>query len=195
MVSHPELQRRWDLLVARTWMFGAELWVEASTRSEATQRDLYERWKLGLYKVPIVANPDHVLGGSPWGWPVRGSYHMVQADGYSHALDVGWRGITQDLFESVAATCGLLRTETNEAWHYQWWDTARGIYPVDEPKGDIVDLARELTHLLGPRAQLGEDGIIRLPLINDTLDGTDLYPLGETLIFIHEELKRKRLAG
>lgn len=118
--SHPELQRRHARLVELCWANGWETWIGSSTRSRATQEDLYRRWRAGLYKVPSVANPNADGGPSPWGWRWTGSYHMPQADGFSHALDLGWRGCDDAQFNVLAESCGLRRTVRDESWHYQW---------------------------------------------------------------------------
>lgn len=118
--SHPELARRYERLVELVWSHGWEVWIGSSTRSRATQEDLYERWHAGTYRVPSVANPNADGGPSPWGWHWLGSYHMPQADGYSHALDLGWRGCSNAEFFDLAASCGLVRTVRSENWHYQW---------------------------------------------------------------------------
>lgn len=127
--SHPELVKRYTKLVELCWANGWEIWISSSTRSRQTQEDLYKRWRAGTYNVPAVANPNGDGGPCPpslgdWRW--RGSYHMPQADGYSHALDLGIRGTSWVTFADLAASCGLRQTVVNsrgivtEPWHYQW---------------------------------------------------------------------------
>lgn len=53
----------------------------------------------------------------------------------------------------------------------------------------------QLAHAFGPTAELGLDGVIRVPLINDDLKTHAMYPLGEAITYTHQELKMKRLAG
>lgn len=53
----------------------------------------------------------------------------------------------------------------------------------------------ELAHGLGDRAHLGDDGVIYLDLINDDLTTYTAYPLGTAILFLHQELKMRRLAG
>ncbi len=118
--SHPELVRRYNALVAACWTHGYEVWISSSSRSRATQEDLYRRWLAGTYRVPSVANPNGDHGPSPWGWRWKGSYHMPQQDGFSHALDMGWRGCTPAEFEQLCNQVGLQRTVPKENWHYQW---------------------------------------------------------------------------
>lgn len=112
---------RWERLVALCWEHGCEVWISSSSRSYATQKDLYRRWVNGTYKTPYVANPDRVVGPSPFGWTIHGSYHMIQADGYSHALDLGHRGLSNGDFDDLAVSCGLVRTVPKEFWHRQWF--------------------------------------------------------------------------
>lgn len=198
--THPELERRWNLLVGRTWMFGTELWIESATRSRETQADLYARWKAGTYLVPVVADPDRVLGPSPWGWPLTGSFHMVQADGYSHALDIGWRGLDDEMMRSIALSCGLYQPEAREKWHFQWWDTYNGVYPVREnPTTQEDDMTpQQLAMFFGPSAVLGDDGVCRLPLATDNAielgtDEVEMHPIGDVLKFMHREAKTSRM--
>lgn len=119
--THPEMVRRFEALqrdaARRNWRIG----VTSSTRSRAQQEDLYRRWRAGTYDVPSVANPNGNNGTSPWGWTIRGSYHMPQADGYSHALDLWWDGCSAVELERLAATYGLVQTVPRENWHYQWF--------------------------------------------------------------------------
>lgn len=123
--SHPELARRYDHLVRLCWERGIEIGITSSTRSRAAQEAMYYRWRLpknhpNHYDVPSVANPNSDGGPSPWGWRWRGSKHMVQADGYSHALDLHWHGIHAAGFEQLAMLVGLRQTVPNENWHYQF---------------------------------------------------------------------------
>jgi len=122
--SHPQLVLRYrrleELCRARGWRVG----VTSSTRSRAVQEDLYRRWLAGTYKVPAVANPNGNGHLSPWGWRWRGSYHMPQGDGFSHALDLNRSGCTWAQLEELARSCGLRRTVSNEPWHYQWVNRA-----------------------------------------------------------------------
>lgn len=134
--THPEMVRRWETLVALCWERGCEVWISSSTRSYATQKDLYQRWLAGTYNTPYVANPDRLVGESPWGWNVYGSYHMIQADGYSHALDLGHRGVSNDEFEGMAVSCGLVRTVPREFWHRQWFSKDLVFAAPAVPSGD-----------------------------------------------------------
>jgi hypothetical protein len=54
---------------------------------------------------------------------------------------------------------------------------------------------QQLCAALGPTAELGLDGVIRIPLINDDLQGHTPYPVADVLTFVHQELKLKRLQG
>lgn len=128
--SHPEFARRYQILVRECWARGWLIGITSSTRSRATQEDLYARWLAGSYKAPSVANPNNPHGTSPWGWTIVGSYHMPQADGYSHALDLNWQGCTPDEFEQLANRCGMQQTVPNENWHYQWFNR-KVIFPID----------------------------------------------------------------
>lgn len=123
--SHPELVKRYNRLVGICWERGWYVGITSSTRSYAEQRSLWRAYQAGVGNE--AADPDAVVGPSPWGWKIHGSYHMVQADGYSHALDLHWQQCSAKQFESAANLVGLRLTVPGENWHFQWFDT-RGVF-------------------------------------------------------------------
>lgn len=206
--SHPELQLRYEVLVFHCWLSKWEVGITSSTRSRETQASLYKAWLDGEYLVPSVANPEADNGESPWGWRVKGSYHMPQADGYSHALDLWWRGPTQRDFEALAAKCGLIRTLSDEDWHYQWFLRTQIFEAplVEEYKAmkedDMWSPEAQAAAMGGEAAGVKAiDGVIHLRLFdhfngetpeNPNGDGTPIYgwfPMGAALIYIHQNGK------
>lgn len=127
---HPQLLKRYERLVEFCWDRSWYVGVTSATRSYDEQRTLYRAWLRGTGN--YAANPDQVLGNSPFlpTWKVRGSYHMVQADGYSHALDLHWQQCSDEQFKKAAELFGLRQTVPGENWHYQWWDTTGIFKPV-----------------------------------------------------------------
>lgn len=220
-LSHPELKRRYDALVSHCWANGWEIWIGSSTRDYATQADLYQRWLDGSYKVPSVANPDLPHGPCPQilgGWTIKGSYHMPQADNYSHALDLGWRGCSEYEFEALANLCGLQQAVPNENWHYQWFnkqvmfqpDPTSGLSPYtgeDDQEMDQATFAKYLAASLSANEQDAKviDGVVHIKLFdhfdgatpeNPTGNGTPVYgwfPYAATMQFTHQSMKYAQL--
>lgn len=148
--SHPELSRRYTLLVGEMWRRGFDIWIASSSRSEAQQREWYALYLRGLWlvdgKPAIVADPDRDAGATPFGWNAHGSLHMIQRDGYSHALDLGSAGCTHAQLHAIADLCGLRFPEPTEWWHTQAFDAYSGgvFYPVSivQEEGDDMQLVQ-----------------------------------------------------
>lgn len=136
--SHPDLAKRYDQLVGLCWEKGWYIGITSSTRSYQEQATLYANYQ--NHTGNNAANPDQNLGASPFGWEVHGSYHMIQQDGYSHALDLHWQQCTPEQFAGIARQCGLHLTVPGENWHFQWWDT-NGIF--EKPLPDPIALNNE----------------------------------------------------
>ncbi len=138
--SHPELVKRYNNLVKLCWSNSWYVGITSSSRSYDEQMSLYQSYKAGTGN--NAANPDSVLGPSPWGWTVHGSYHMVQRDGYTHALDLHWQQCTAAQLAEAAKSVGLRLTVPGENWHFQWWNGTE-IFPVleEEPKKVDDDMA------------------------------------------------------
>jgi hypothetical protein len=131
--SHPELAKRYNQLVELCWARGWYVGITSSTRSYQEQTILYANYRAGTGNK--AANPNAVIGKTPFGWNAYGSYHMIQQDGYSHALDLHWQQCTPGQFAEAARQCGLRLTVPGENWHFQWWNTA-GIF--DKPLPDPI---------------------------------------------------------
>lgn len=129
---HPELLARYERLVEYCWARSWYIGVTSATRSFQEQLSLYQSWKNGTGN--YAANPIQRIGPSPLGdWSVQGSYHMIQADGYSHALDLHWQQCSPEDIQEAAELFGLLQTVPGENWHYQWWDTHGVFDPIISP--------------------------------------------------------------
>ncbi len=104
----------------------------SGVRSYATQQSLYRRYRAGTLG-NIAANPDRRFG--PKGldgrgiW--RGSWHMQQADGYGHAVDLRITGkITTQEVNRIATSFGLRPTVASEWWHHQWRSASADEFPA-----------------------------------------------------------------
>lgn len=94
-------------------------------REYSKQKRLYDAYKAG--RGNLAANPDRILTTSkafPYKWSPRGSWHMRQADGYGHAVDlkrpVGvTRGQADRAVKPYLAKWGLRQTVSSEWWHLQ----------------------------------------------------------------------------
>jgi hypothetical protein len=147
--THPELTRRYELLVERCWAKGWDIGVTSSTRTEETQRQWYALWLQGLWP-NLVADPDRYYCQAPdelGGWTAKGSMHMIQADGWSHALDLYWWGPSATQFRLEAFECGLRAVESTENWHYQFWDVSREVFPCHD-EGEDMPSAKEIAEAI-----------------------------------------------
>lgn len=193
--SHPELLRRWNLLVSRSAERGWGVWIVSSTRSIDTQRFWYALYKMVPSQWPnIVADPDRDAGVTPWGWRGRGSFHMVQLDGYSHALDINWSGAYTHEMHALANTCGLRFPEPTENWHTQAFDAySNGFYPVEED--DMTP--SQLGLIRDPdRPDVDEWGMFLMETVpgpNGEPATYKWYRYDVAVTFIHQELKMARL--
>jgi hypothetical protein len=191
--SHPELARRWGLLVGECWKRSWNPYITSSSRSYETQTSWYKLWIAGQWPTGPVANPDQFWGWAPWGMPMYGSLHMVQKDGYSHALDVVCGGANTVEFQAVAWQCGLRFPERGEYWHCQWWGND-GIYPVylevEEPDMTLDEYMHGIGRVAEPGTEggLGELRIID-GAIHQKLDDGQWYTLADRDEFIHRHMK------
>ncbi len=187
--THPELVRRYTLLVERCWAKGWDISITSSTRTEATQRLWYGLWQQGLWP-NLVADPDRYYCQAPdelGGWTAKGSMHMIQQDGYSHALDLAWWGPSATQFRLEAFECGLRAVESTENWHYQFWDVSREVFPCP---GDDDVTAEQLAAMFGPPDRVRVTaGVIEIHLFKE--DGSDdgWWPVSDVWEFTHRHIK------
>lgn len=150
--------------------FGGSVLIVSGRRTWGEQQTLWLRYLAGG---PLAARPgtsNHEHGGAA-------DLRIVG--------DVTWRQV-----HTEAEIRGLRFPIPSEDWHVE----------IDQawtpPTPEVEDMTpAQLAHALGPNAELGFDGVIRLPLINDQLNGHDKYPLGDVLTYIHQELKMRRLGS
>lgn len=96
-----------------------------AVRQRAKQEALYARYKAG--RGNLAANPNRVLRTGPafpCSWTPKGSWHMVQGDGYGHAVDLKrpWnrtRAQARAEVHPFLARWGLKATVRSEWWHVQ----------------------------------------------------------------------------
>ena len=97
-----------------------------AVRTYAKQKALRDRFLAG--KGNLAADPDRVLRTGknfPYAWKPRGSWHMVQADGYGHAVDLKRpfgvsRAQADKAVRPYLAKWGLKQTVLpKEWWHVQ----------------------------------------------------------------------------
>jgi hypothetical protein len=192
--SHPELVKRWELFVGECWKRSWNPVITSSSRSYAQQAEWYRLDRLGLWPTGPVANPNQFWGMTPWGWPAYGSLHMIQQDGYSHALDMVVYGPTVAGWHAVAWQCGLGFPEPGENWHAQWWGND-GIYPLEE---DMFS-AETLRDAISSRrdGSVGSarvsNGAVQIRLGDDpTQPGLDQWwDVADVAEFIHRHMKHQ----
>ena len=96
-----------------------------AVRLYSKQKALYDKYKAGQGN--LAANPDRILrtgANFPYTWKPRGSWHMEQADGYGHAVDLRRpAGVTRAMADKAVkpylAKWGLKQTVRSEWWHVQ----------------------------------------------------------------------------
>lgn len=149
-------------------LFGGRVLIVSGRRSYAEQLRLWEQYLAGgnLAARPGTSNHEH---------------------GAAADLRIVDPSVTWAEVHNIGAVYGLWWPIPSEDWHTE------AAPNFVEPEEDMTP--HQLAHALGPTAELGLDGVIRLPLVNDDLTGTDMWPLAEALTFIHQELKMRRLAG
>ena len=163
-------------------------WHITHIRTTATYQEqlmLYRKFLNGTGNQ--AANPDATGYESPWGWTQHGSWHMGQVDDWCHAIDYAYSCTTAE-FHALCAGHGIGFPVVGEAWHAQWfnWD---GIFI--NHRGDDMN-KQEFADAIGAHID-PRNGLVSVELVNDTLDGTTLYPLADAIRWTHEEMKRNRL--
>lgn len=131
--------------------------IYPAVRDRAKQEALYARYKKGG---TLAANPNRTLrtGPSfPYDWTPKGSWHMVQGDGYGHAVDLKrpWnrtraqaRAETHPFLERH----GLKATVASEFWHLQAL-TSQGWVDGPMPSGSEDMLKQKPVNVLAEVAK------------------------------------------
>lgn len=202
MSTHPAFVERFKAFQLAAARRGWNIWVSYSERT-------YEQQALLWAKSPTnpnstnptgnpASNPDAVIGKTIWGWTAIGSWHQKQADGYSYAYDLSWTGCTAAQMHELAEPYGIrFPYMPAEPWHCQPWDI-HGFYPAPAMTEDDMTPAQFATAIGAihdPAAEQRGEPCILIPLINDTLDGFNDFPLAAALSYTHTEMKRARIAG
>jgi len=153
---HPVLAHRIRLLLAEPKL--SKYGTYPAVRDRAKQERLYAAYKAG--RGNLAANPNRTLrtGSSfPYDWTPKGSWHMVQGDGYGHAVDLKrpWnrtRAQARAEVHPFLDRYGLRATVRSEWWHVQaltsqgWVDgpmpDGTGNLPKPEPENVLAEVAK-----------------------------------------------------
>ena len=120
---HPILAHRIRLLLALPEL--SKYGTYPAVRDRAKQERFFAAYKAG--KGPLAADPNRTLrtgSAFPYDWTPKGSWHMVQGDGYGHAVDLKrpWNRSRAQARAEVhphLARMGLRATVRSEWWHVQ----------------------------------------------------------------------------
>lgn len=171
---HPVLAYRIRLLLAEPKL--SKYGTYTAVRSRAKQESLYAAYKAG--RGNLAANPNRTLSTSssfPYEWKPTGSWHMVQKDGYGHAVDLKrpWnRSRTQARAEvhPYLARYGLEATVRSEWWHVQaltsrgWVDgpmpDGSDDLPKPEPTNVLAEIAKFVEACKRTVIRKGERGVV-----------------------------------
>jgi hypothetical protein len=96
-----------------------------AVRSYSKQKALYDKYKAG--RGNLAADPDRILRTTKdflYEWKPRGSWHMRQADGWGHAVDLKrpWnvsQAAANNAIKPYLKKWGLRQTVSSEWWHVQ----------------------------------------------------------------------------
>lgn len=148
--THPEMASRVSDLLDLPEFSG---WGISSTwRTYATQKRLYDGWRAGKPGYNLAANPDRVMGtAQPEGFVAKGSWHQVQINGWSYAVDLAkpWhvsKSAAARHVDHYAPQMGLRRTVPTEWWHVQCRNLS-GWFPDPRPQDPSVPIPPELENL------------------------------------------------
>lgn len=150
---HPTLAWRLYLALLELWTnYGfRSVTIESAARTELEQRRLYAAYKAGTFP-NLVANPDREISNTPIG-KMRGSWHMVQRDGFAHAVDLTRPGhrLTWPMMHKALDSVGLWHGVPTEPWHAQAMLSSGwvpGPTPPAEP--ELPDLTMETDMIIQP---------------------------------------------
>lgn len=153
---HPVLAYRVKRLLAEPSL--SRYGTYPAVRDRAKQEALFAKWKAG--RGNLAADPNRTLrtGASfPYDWTPKGSWHMVQGDGYGHAVDLKrpWnrsRAQARAEVHPFLERHGLRATVRSEWWHVQaltsqgWVDgpmpDGSDDLPTPEPKNVLAEVAK-----------------------------------------------------
>ena len=171
---HPILAHRIRLLLAEPKL--RNYGTYPAVRDRAKQAAFYARYKAG--KGPLAANPDRKLrtgSGFPYDWTPTGSWHMIQGDGYGHAVDLKrpWnrsRAQARAEVHPFLARYGLAATVRTEWWHVQaltsqgWVDgpmpDGSDPLPTPEPQNVLAEIAKFVAACRKEIVKQGQSGVV-----------------------------------
>ncbi len=121
--------------------------IVSAVRTKNQQHKLYRKYLRKGW--PLAADPDRVIAPG-----FKGSWHMVQDDGFGYAVDLKliWFGITKEDVARIAAEYGLQPTVPSEWWHFQprnatgWFITPDVEEPIAIDFAGIVQYIKDLGH-------------------------------------------------
>jgi len=171
----PELATRLGWLLK---FFGGRVMIDSGYRTRAQQQALYDAWVAsGRTNPPSVAVP---------GFSKHERSPAEAADLHRTDPNLTWGEV-----HYTAHGFGLRFPIPREDWHTEL-DPAW----VAPPEDDDMN-AQELADAIG--AHIPSDGPfagkVCVPLINDDLTSTTLYPLADAISWTHQEMKTKRIRG
>lgn len=153
---HPVLAYRVKRLLAEPSL--SRYGTYPAVRDRAKQEALFAKWKAG--RGNLAADPNRTLrtgAAFPYDWTPKGSWHMVQGDGYGHAVDLKrpWnrsRAQARAEVHPFLERHGLRATVRSEWWHVQaltsqgWVDgpmpDGSDDLPKPEPKNVLAEVAK-----------------------------------------------------
>ena len=171
---HPILAHRIRLLLAEPKL--SKYSIYPAVRDRAKQERFFAAYKAG--KGPLAANPDRKLrtgSGFPYDWVPTGSWHMIQGDGYGHAVDLKrpWNRSRAQARAEVPphlARMGLRATVRTEWWHVQaltsqgWVDgpmpDGSDPLPTPEPQNVLAEIAKFVAACRKEIVRQGQSGVV-----------------------------------
>lgn len=147
-----------------------------AVREYEKQKALYDKYRRGTGN--LAANPDRQLrtGSSfPYAWTPKGSWHMRQADGWGHAVDLRRpAGVTRSMADRAVkpylSKWGLLQTVRSEWWHVQaltsqgWVDgpmpDGSDPLPQPEPQNLLAEIAKFVAACRREIVREGQTGVV-----------------------------------
>ena len=171
---HPILAHRIRLLLALPEL--SKYGTYPAVRDRAKQERFFAAYKAG--KGPLAADPNRTLrtgSAFPYDWTPKGSWHMVQGDGYGHAVDLKrpWNRSRAQARAEVhphLARMGLRATVRSEWWHVQaltsqgWGDgpmpDGSDPLPTPEPQNVLAEIAKFIAACRKEIVKQGQSGVV-----------------------------------
>lgn len=151
--------------------------IYPAVRDRAKQEALYAKYKAG--RGNLAANPNRTLRTGPafpYDWTPKGSWHMVQGDGYGHAVDLKrpWnrsRAQARAEVHPYLERHGLRATVRSEWWHVQaltsqgWIDGpmpsgGEEFLKPQKPVNVLADVAKFVEACKKTVVRLGDTGVV-----------------------------------